>query len=121
MRTKLTVKNPRPASPTRAPVRSGSLVARKAVRPAAPAPGDKPPRAQKPAAAGAGKRAAESRDAQRPGADRAPRDAGAARGDARPRRAGAEGGARAPYRDKDAGEGAKRSFGDRRATGDRPA
>ncbi|MDN8039113.1 pseudouridine synthase, partial [Burkholderia vietnamiensis] len=49
MRTKLTVKNPRPASPTRAPVRSGSLVARKAVRPAAPAPGDKPPRAQKPA------------------------------------------------------------------------
>ncbi|MBR8152109.1 pseudouridine synthase, partial [Burkholderia vietnamiensis] len=64
MRTKLTVKNPRPASPTRAPVRSGSLVARKAVRPAAPAPGDKPPRAQKPAAAGAGKRAAESRDAQ---------------------------------------------------------
>ncbi|MCA8270564.1 pseudouridine synthase, partial [Burkholderia vietnamiensis] len=57
MRTKLTVKNPRPASPTRAPVRSGSLVARKAVRPAAPAPGDKPPRAQKPAAAGAGKRA----------------------------------------------------------------
>ncbi|WP_176315179.1 pseudouridine synthase [Burkholderia vietnamiensis] len=133
MRTKLTVKNPRPASPTRAPVRSGSLVARKAVRPAAPAPGDKPPRAQKPAAAGAGKRAAESRDAQRPGADRAPRDAGAARGDARPyrsadgkpearpRRAGAEGGARAPYRDKDAGESAKRSFGERRATGDRPA
>ncbi|MBR8033003.1 pseudouridine synthase [Burkholderia vietnamiensis] len=138
MRTKLTVKNPRPASPTRAPVRSGSLVARKAVRPAAPAPGDKPPRAQKPAAAGAGKRAAESRDAQRPGADRAPakrapRDAGAARGDARPyrsadgkpearpRRAGAEGGARAPYRDKDAGEGAKRSFGERHATGDRPA
>lgn len=138
MRTKLTVKNPRPASPTRAPVRSGSLVARKAVRPAAPAPGDKPPRAQKPAAAGAGKRAAESRDAQRPGGDRAPakrapRDAGAARGDARPyrsadgkpearpRRAGAEGGARAPYRDKDAGESAKRSFGERRATGDRPA
>ncbi|MBR8164514.1 pseudouridine synthase, partial [Burkholderia vietnamiensis] len=27
----------------------------------------------------------------------------------------------APYRDKDAGEGAKRSFGERRATGDRPA
>ncbi|HDR9176877.1 TPA: pseudouridine synthase, partial [Burkholderia vietnamiensis] len=60
-------------------------------------------------------------------------DAGAARGDARPyrsadgkpearpRRAGAEGGARAPYRDKDAGESAKRSFGERRATGDRPA
>ncbi|MEZ7525631.1 hypothetical protein, partial [Burkholderia vietnamiensis] len=48
MRTKLTVKNPRPASPTRAPVRSGSLVARKAVRPAAPAPGDKPPRAPSP-------------------------------------------------------------------------
>ncbi|MDN7925350.1 pseudouridine synthase, partial [Burkholderia vietnamiensis] len=63
-------------------------------------------------------------------AKRAPRDAGAARGDARPyrsadgkpearpRRAGAEDGARAPYRDKEAGEGAKRSFGDRPA---RPA
>ncbi|MDN7872881.1 pseudouridine synthase, partial [Burkholderia multivorans] len=37
MRTKLTVKNPRPASPSRAPVRSGSLVARKPVRAAAPA------------------------------------------------------------------------------------
>ncbi|MCA8149871.1 pseudouridine synthase, partial [Burkholderia vietnamiensis] len=59
--------------------------------------------------------------ADRAPAKRAPRDAGAARGDARPRRAGAEGGARAPYRDKDAGEGAKRSFGERRATGDRPA
>ena len=47
MRTKLTVKNPKPASPTRAPVRSGSLVARKAVRPAAPSAADKPARPKK--------------------------------------------------------------------------
>ncbi|HDR8942823.1 TPA: rRNA pseudouridine synthase, partial [Burkholderia vietnamiensis] len=40
--------------------------------------------------------------------------------DARPRRAGAEGGARAPYRDKAAGAGAKRSFGDRPARPARP-
>ncbi|MCA3930762.1 pseudouridine synthase, partial [Burkholderia sp.] len=40
--------------------------------------------------------------------------------DARPRRAGGEGGARAPYRDNAAGEGAKRSFGDRRTSSDRP-
>ncbi|WP_172848305.1 dihydroxyacetone kinase subunit DhaK, partial [Burkholderia pseudomallei] len=33
MRTKLTVKNPRPATPGRAPVRSGSLTARKVARP----------------------------------------------------------------------------------------
>ncbi|MBR8213214.1 pseudouridine synthase, partial [Burkholderia cenocepacia] len=57
MRTKLTVKNPKPASPTRAPVRSGSLVARKAVRPAAPPAGDKPARPKKaPAAPAAGER-----------------------------------------------------------------
>ncbi|MDN7405534.1 pseudouridine synthase, partial [Burkholderia multivorans] len=49
MRTKLTVKNPRPASPSRAPVRSGSLVARKPVRAAAPAAAAKPAR-PKPAA-----------------------------------------------------------------------
>ncbi|WP_156429895.1 pseudouridine synthase, partial [Burkholderia sp. FL-7-2-10-S1-D7] len=41
--------------------------------------------------------------------------------DARPRRAGAEGGARAPYRDKTAGAGEKRSFGERRTSSDRPA
>ncbi|QQJ95964.1 pseudouridine synthase [Burkholderia ambifaria] len=142
MRTKLTVKNPRPASPTRAPVRSGSLVARKAVRPAAPPAADKPPRPKKAGApAAAGERAFKPRGAERPGADRAPakrapRDGGAERGDARParpyrsaegqpdarpRRAGAEGGARAPYRDKAEGYGEKRSFGERRTSSDRPA
>ncbi|MGU7838750.1 pseudouridine synthase [Burkholderia sp. AW33-5] len=153
MRTKLTVKNPRPASPTRAPVRSGSLVARKAVRPAAPSAADKPPRPKKAAApAAAGERAFKPRGAEGPGAERAPakrapRDGGAERGyrsdakpggraergdarpyrgtdgkpDARPRRAGTEGGARAPYRDKAAGEGEKRSFGERRTSSDRPA
>ncbi|ONY64947.1 hypothetical protein A8F27_02965, partial [Burkholderia cenocepacia] len=76
MRTKLTVKNPKPASPTRAPVRSGSLVARKAVRPAAPPAGDKPARPKKaPATAATGERSFKPRGAagaERPGADRAP-------------------------------------------------
>ncbi|MBR8141923.1 pseudouridine synthase [Burkholderia sp. AU19243] len=136
MRTKLTVKNPKPASPTRAPVRSGSLVARKPVRAAAPPAADKPPRPKKAAApAAAGERAFKPRGTDRPGADRAPakrvpRDGGAERGDARPyrsgddarpRRAVAEGGARAPYRDKADGYGDKRSFGERRAPSDRPA
>ncbi|WP_081075484.1 pseudouridine synthase [Burkholderia territorii] len=129
MRTKLTVKNPRPASPTRAPVRSGSLVARKAVRPATPSAADKPPRPKKAAApAAAGERAFKPRGAEGPGADRAPakrtpRDGAAERGyrsDAKPG-GRAEGGARAPYRDKAAGEGEKRSFGERRTSSDRPA
>ncbi|RQU89534.1 pseudouridine synthase [Burkholderia cenocepacia] len=119
MRTKLTVKNPKPASPTRAPVRSGSLVARKAVRPAAPPAGDKPTRPKKaPAAAAAtGERSFKPRGAagaERPGADRAPAKRA-------PRDGGAERGTRAPYRDNAAGEGAKRSFGDRRTSSDRPA
>ncbi|MBR8236569.1 pseudouridine synthase [Burkholderia sp. AU42008] len=118
MRTKLTVKNPKPASPTRAPVRSGSLVARKAVRPAAPPAGDKPARPKKaPAAAAAtGERAFKPRGAagaERPGADRAPVKRA-------PRDGGAERGTRAPYRDNAAGEGAKRSFGDRRTSSERP-
>ncbi|WP_081087322.1 pseudouridine synthase [Burkholderia pseudomultivorans] len=163
MRTKLTVKNPRPASPTRAPVRSGSLVARKPVRPAAPAAADKPAR-PKPAAApkAAGERASRPRSAAgeaRPGADRAtakraPRDGGAGRagegrpsrsadgkpaprGEARPYRGAdakpagersfsrgkpdADGGKRPAYRDTAGGEGAKRSFGERRTSSDRPA
>uniref|UniRef100_UPI001CC6DD25 pseudouridine synthase n=1 Tax=Burkholderia diffusa TaxID=488732 RepID=UPI001CC6DD25 len=41
--------------------------------------------------------------------------------DTRPRRASAEGGARAPYRDKAAGTGEKRSFGERHTSSDRPA
>ncbi|MDF3086191.1 pseudouridine synthase [Burkholderia sola] len=118
MRTKLTVKNPKPASPTRAPVRSGSLVARKAVRPAPPPAGDKPARPKKaPAAAAAtGERSFKPRGAagaERPGADRAPAKRA-------PRDGGAERGTRAPYRDNAAGDGAKRSFGDRRTSSDRP-
>ncbi|MCA8303701.1 rRNA pseudouridine synthase [Burkholderia seminalis] len=116
MRTKLTVKNPKPASPTRAPVRSGSLVARKAVRPAAPPAGDKPARPKKAAPAAAGERSFKPRGAagaERPGTDRAPAKRA-------PRDGGAERGTRAPYRDNAAGEGAKRSFGDRRPSSDRP-
>ncbi|MCO8642537.1 pseudouridine synthase [Burkholderia multivorans] len=144
MRTKLTVKNPRPASPSRAPVRSGSLVARKPVRAAAPAAAAKParpkpaagtpaagPRPAKPRAA-AGANARPDRDAAGEGAKRSSfgeRRASAERparrndDEARPRRAGAaEGGKRAPYRDAAAGEGAKRgSFGERRTSSDRPA
>ncbi|WP_080747788.1 MULTISPECIES: pseudouridine synthase [Burkholderia] len=117
MRTKLTVKNPKPASPTRAPVRSGSLVARKAVRPAAPPAADKPARPKKAPAAAAGERSFKPRGAtgaERAGADRAPAQRA-------PRDGGAERGPRgAPYRDNAAGEGAKRSFGDRRTSSDRP-
>ncbi|WP_423392585.1 pseudouridine synthase [Burkholderia sp. LMG 21824] len=116
MRTKLTVKNPKPASPTRAPVRSGSLVARKAVRPAAPPAGDKPARPKKAAPATAGERTFKPRaaaGAERPGADRAPSKRA-------PRDGGAERGTRAPYRDNASGEGAKRGFGDRRTSSDRP-
>ncbi|VWC99918.1 pseudouridine synthase [Burkholderia contaminans] len=116
MRTKLTVKNPKPASPTRAPVRSGSLVARKAVRPATPPAGDKPARPKKAPPAGAGERTFKPRaaaGAERPGADRAPAKRA-------PRDGGAERGTRAPYRDNATGEGAKRSFGDRRTSSDRP-
>ncbi|HDR8911166.1 TPA: pseudouridine synthase [Burkholderia multivorans] len=144
MRTKLTVKNPRPASPSRAPVRSGSLVARKPVRAAAPAAAAKParpkpaagtqaagPRPAKPrAAAGANARpdrdaAGESAAKRSFGERRTSSERPARRNDdeARPRRTGAaEGGKRAPYRDGGAGEGAKRgSFGERRASSERPA
>ncbi|MDR8766764.1 pseudouridine synthase [Burkholderia multivorans] len=144
MRTKLTVKNPRPASPSRAPVRSGSLVARKPVRAAAPAAAAKPAR-PKPAAGtpAAGPRPAKPRaaagaNAPRPDRDAAGEDAKRSFGErrtsserparrnddeARPRRtSAAEGGKRAPYRDGAAGgEGAKRgSFGERRASSERP-
>ncbi|WP_261530915.1 pseudouridine synthase [Burkholderia multivorans] len=145
MRTKLTVKNPRPASPSRAPVRSGSLVARKPVRAAAPAAAAKParpkpaagtpaagPRPAKPRAA-AGANARPDRDTAGEGAKRssfgerrASSERPARRNDdeARPRRtSAAEGGKRAPYRDGAAGgEGPKRgSFGERRTSSDRPA
>ncbi|MBU9386353.1 pseudouridine synthase [Burkholderia multivorans] len=144
MRTKLTVKNPRPASPSRAPVRSGSLVARKPVRAAAPAAAAKParpkpaagtpaagPRPAKPRAT-AGANARPDRDTAGEGAKRSSfgerrtsseRPARRNDDEARPRRTGAaEGGKRAPYRDGGAGEGAKRgSFGERRASSERPA
>ncbi|HDR8867225.1 TPA: pseudouridine synthase, partial [Burkholderia territorii] len=75
-----------------------------------------------------GERAFKPRGAEGPRADRAPakrapRDGAAERGyrgDAKPG-GRAEGGARAPYRDKAAGEGEKRSFGERRTSSDRPA
>ncbi|EOH6319069.1 pseudouridine synthase, partial [Burkholderia cenocepacia] len=85
----------------------------------APPAGDKPARPKKaPAAAAAtGERSFKPRGAagaERPGADRAPAKRA-------PRDGGAERGTRAPYRDNAAGEGAKRSFGDRRTSSDRPA
>ncbi|MCQ0030268.1 pseudouridine synthase [Burkholderia glumae] len=70
MRTKLTIKHPRPASPSRAPVRSGSLVARKPTRPAAPPDGAPKPKS-KPSAKGAAPREADrpSRSEARPARD----------------------------------------------------
>ncbi|WP_322065446.1 pseudouridine synthase [Burkholderia ubonensis] len=139
MRTKLTVKNPRPASPTRAPVRSGSLVARKPVRAAAPDAAAKPARPKKaPAPAAAGERAFKPRaagGADRPGADRAPakrppRDGGVERsyrgGDAKPtgrteqRGAGRTGESR-PYRNSEGKPGARGERGESRPYRDKDA
>ncbi|WP_080408143.1 pseudouridine synthase [Burkholderia ubonensis] len=139
MRTKLTVKNPRPASPTRAPVRSGSLVARKPVRAAAPDAAAKPARPkQAPAPAAAGERAFKPRaagGADRPGADRAPakrppRDGSAERsyrgGDAKPtgrteqRGAGRPGDSR-PYRSAEGKPGARGERGESRPYRDKDA
>ncbi|AJX31274.1 pseudouridine synthase [Burkholderia oklahomensis] len=78
MRTKLTVKNPRPATPGRAPVRSGSLTARKVARPDAKAAGAKPAAPKSPAPKSAAKSA---KPAAKPSA---PRGAAAAA----PKRAG---------------------------------
>ncbi|WP_080407178.1 pseudouridine synthase [Burkholderia ubonensis] len=139
MRTKLTVKNPRPASPTRAPVRSGSLVARKPVRAAAPDAAAKPARPkQAPAPAAAGERAFKPRaagGADRPGADRAPakrppRDGSAERsyrgGDAKPtgrteqRGAGRPGDSR-PYRSVEGKPAARGERGESRPYRDKDA
>ncbi|WP_080420251.1 pseudouridine synthase [Burkholderia ubonensis] len=139
MRTKLTVKNPRPASPTRAPVRSGSLVARKPVRAAAPDAAAKPARPKKaPAPAAAGERAFKPRaagGADRPGADRAPakrppRDGSAERsyrgGDAKPtgrteqRGAGRPGDSR-PYRSAEGKPAARGERGESRPYRDKDA
>ncbi|WP_080405410.1 pseudouridine synthase [Burkholderia ubonensis] len=139
MRTKLTVKNPRPASPTRAPVRSGSLVARKPVRAAAPDAAAKPARPkQAPAPVAAGERAFKPRaagGADRPGADRAPakrppRDGSAERsyrgGDAKPtgrteqRGAGRPGDSR-PYRSAEGKPAARGERGESRPYRDKDA
>ncbi|WP_080436528.1 pseudouridine synthase [Burkholderia ubonensis] len=139
MRTKLTVKNPRPASPTRAPVRSGSLVARKPVRAAAPDAAAKPARPKKaPAPAAAGERAFKPRaagGADRPGADRAPakrppRDGGAERsyrgGDAKPtgrteQRGAGRPGENRPYRSAEGKPGARGERGESRPYRDKDA
>ncbi|WP_186111601.1 pseudouridine synthase [Burkholderia gladioli] len=140
MRTKLTIKNPRPASPSRAPVRSGSLAGRKPTRPAPLDPATKPkpsakrpagaksaaPRAAKPAGAGAVKPRA-PRDGERGGFGRPPREGGdrpARDGDrpARPARDGERGAFRGEGRpartggDRPPRDGARFS-----RDGDRPA
>lgn len=99
MRTKLTVKNPRPATPGRAPVRSGSLTARKVARPdpkaagakpAAAKPAAKPASAAKPAAprgaANAAPKRAPAKRAAAPGAPGAASAPGTRRTDAKPAR-----------------------------------
>ncbi|WP_186140001.1 pseudouridine synthase [Burkholderia gladioli] len=110
MRTKLTIKNPRPASPSRAPVRSGSLAGRKPTRPAPLDPATKPkpsakrpagaksaaPRAAKPAGAGAVKPRAPrdgarfSRDGDRAARPARDGERGAFRGEGRPARTGGD-------------------------------
>ncbi|WP_186197164.1 pseudouridine synthase [Burkholderia gladioli] len=132
MRTKLTIKNPRPASPSRAPVRSGSLAGRKPTRPAPLDPATKPkpsakrpagaksaaPRAAKPAGAGAVKPRA-PRDGERGGFGRPPREGGD-----RPARDGARfsrDGDRAARPARDGERGAFRGEGrPARTGGDRP-
>ncbi|WP_186236927.1 pseudouridine synthase [Burkholderia gladioli] len=146
MRTKLTIKNPRPASPSRAPVRSGSLAGRKPTRPAPLDPATKPkpsakrpagaksaaPRAAKPAGAGAVKPRA-PRDGERGGFGRPPREGGdrpardGARfsrdGDrpARPARDGERGSFRSEGRPTREGERPPRDGARFSRDGDRPA
>src|SRR5471032_1244215 len=134
MRVKLTAKHPRPASPARSPVRTGSAAGRKKPPRADMASGDRPVRSDKPAGgarpSGAGERKpfkARSDDSRGAG-DRGPRpsfgDRGAPRGD-RP----SGDGERRPYaprgdapRGPSGDRGARPSFGDRGAPrGDRPS
>src|SRR5471032_1044242 len=133
MRVKLTAKHPRPASPARSPVRTGSAAGRKKPPRAEMASGERPARSDKPAGArpsGAGERKpfkARSDDSRGAG-DRGPRpsfgDRGAPRGD-RP----SGDGERRPYaprgdapRGPSGDRGARPSFGDRGAPrGDRPS
>src|SRR5471032_2171708 len=135
MRVKLTAKHPRPASPARSPVRTGSAAGRKKPPRAEMASGDRPVRSDKPAGArpsgaGSGERKpfkARSDDSRGAG-DRGPRpsfgDRGAPRGD---RHSGD--GERRPYaprgdapRGPSGDRGPRPSFGDRGApSGDRPS
>lgn len=104
MRTKLTVKNPRPATPGRAPVRSGSLTARKVARPDPKAAGAKPAAAKPAAKPASAAKPAAPRGAANAAPKRAPgpsRPAAASEGKrvAKPRvahDAGRTGGERAP-------------------------
>lgn len=104
MRTKLTVKNPRPATPGRAPVRSGSLTARKVARPDPKAAGAKPAAAKPAAKPASAAKPAAPRGAANAAPKRAPgpsRPAAASEGKrvAKPRAAhdaGRTGGERAP-------------------------
>ncbi|ABN01861.1 pseudouridine synthase [Burkholderia mallei] len=104
MRTKLTVKNPRPATPGRAPVRSGSLTARKVARPDPKAAGAKPAAAKPAAKSASAAKPAAPRSAANAAPKRAPgpsRPAAASEGKrvAKPRTAhdaGRTGGERAP-------------------------
>lgn len=104
MRTKLTVKNPRPATPGRAPVRSGSLTARKVARPDPKAAGAKPAAAKPAAKSASAAKPAAPRGAANAAPKRAPgpsRPATASEGKrvAKPRiahDAGRTGGERAP-------------------------
>lgn len=104
MRTKLTVKNPRPATPGRAPVRSGSLTARKVARPDPKAAGAKPAAAKPAAKSASAAKPAAPRGAANAAPKRAPgpsRPAAASEGKrvAKPRTAhdaGRTGGERAP-------------------------
>src|SRR5471032_35629 len=134
MRVKLTAKHPRPASPARSPVRTGSAAGRKKPARAEMASGDRPVRSNKPAGgarpSGSGERKpfkARSDDSRGAG-DRGARpsfgDRGAPRGD----RPSGDGERRpyAPRGDAPRGPGSDRgprpSFGDRGAPrGDRPS
>ncbi|AJX22604.1 pseudouridine synthase [Burkholderia pseudomallei] len=130
MRTKLTVKNPRPATPGRAPVRSGSLTARKVARPDPKAAGAKPAAAKPAAKSASAAKPAAPRGAANAAPKRAPgpsRPAAASEGKrvAKPRTAhdaGRAGGERAPAKRAAApgAPGAASAPGTRR-TDERPA
>lgn len=103
MRVKLTAKHPRPASPSRAPVRPSSPSARKATR---PAPAERPAPAKKATAPrAAGQAAAYKKD----GSAAKTRDGAAARVRGERRTEKSPGGARTDRRTDDAPRGAPRT------------